>query len=127
MVLRIFRFISWVLITDLAQKVIYDLRLKMTRRILNCLLQNLKTLDALRLLATLKDINTIALASIQRSVAIVNFAVLVGIFAYLCWLSPLLFLIVSIGVVRRYVLDNFLQLYTGLKIELVNFYLFSIS
>ena len=59
LILWIFRFISWVLITRLAQETIYDLRLKMTQRILNCFLQNLEMLDAPKLLANLtRDINT---------------------------------------------------------------------
>ena len=103
-------FISWVLITRLAQEIIYDLRLKMTQRILNCPLQNIEILGAPKLLAALTgDINTIAGASIQLSVAIVNLAVLVGIFAYLCWLSPLLFLIVLISTVAGYALYSFLH------------------
>jgi putative pyoverdin transport system ATP-binding/permease protein len=108
--LWIFRFISWVLITRLSQQIIYNLRLEMTQRILNCPLQHLETVGASKLLATLtEDINAIASASIQLSVMVVNLAVLIGVFVYLCWLSPLLFLIVFGTIVAGYLLFNFLQ------------------
>ena len=98
LVLWIFRYISWILTTGLSQEIIYDLRLKMTQRIFNCPLQKLDNLGSSKLLATLTgDINSISGASIQLSLIMVNLAVLVGIFAYLCWLSPLLFLIVFVS------------------------------
>lgn len=82
---RFFRFVSWVLITRLSQEVIYNLRLEMTQRILNCPLQHLETVGAPKLLATLTgDISAIASASINLSGMIVNLAVLIGVFAYLC-------------------------------------------
>ncbi|WP_019508728.1 cyclic peptide export ABC transporter [Pleurocapsa sp. PCC 7319] len=110
LILWIFRFISWVLITRLAQEIIYNLRLDMTQRILNCPLQHLETVGAPKLLATLTgDINAIATASIQLSVAIVNLAVLLGVFAYLCWLSPLLFLVVLTSVITGFLIYQFLQ------------------
>jgi putative pyoverdin transport system ATP-binding/permease protein len=110
LILCVFRFASWVLITRLSQDVIYNLRLEMTQGILNCPLQHLETVGAPKLLATLTgDIQSIAGASIQLSVMIVNFAVLIGIFAYLCWLSPLLFLIVFVSIVCGYTLYNFIQ------------------
>lgn len=66
LMLWIFQFISWVLTTRLSQEIIYDLRLTMTRRILDCPLQHLETVGAPKLLATLTgDINAIANASIQ--------------------------------------------------------------
>ncbi|VEP12518.1 Cyclic peptide transporter [Hyella patelloides LEGE 07179] len=110
LILWIFRFISWVLITRLSQEMIYNLRLEMTQRILNCPLQHLETIGAPKLLATLTgDINAIASASIQISLVIVNCAVLLGIFAYLCWLSPLLFAIVFNSIVMGFTLYTFLQ------------------
>jgi len=110
LVLWLFQFISWVLITRLSQEIIYELRLSMTQRILDCPLQHLETVGAPKLLATLTgDINAIAQASIAISLTIVNLAVLVGIFAYLCWLSPLLSLIVFISIAAGFALYNFLQ------------------
>ena len=108
--LWIFQFISWVLINRLAQGVIYDLRLEMTQRILNCPLQHLENLGVPKLLATLTDdITTISTASIQLSLIIVNIAVAVGIFVYLCWLSPLLFFIVFACILAGYYLYISLQ------------------
>lgn len=110
LVLWLFQFISWVLITRLSQEIIYDLRLSMTQRILDCPLQHLETVGAPKLLATLTgDINAIAQASIAISLTIVNLAVLVGIFAYLCWLSLLLSLIVFVSIVAGFSLYSFLQ------------------
>ena len=110
LVLWLFRFLSWVLITRLSQEVIYDLRLKMSQQILKCPLQNLEAIGTPKLLATLTgDINAIATASIQLSIAIVNVAVLIGVFVYLCWLSPLLFLIVFVSLVIGYSLYKFFQ------------------
>ena len=105
LVLAFFRFISWVLITRLSQGIIYDLRLEMTQRILNCPLQHLEVVGAPKLLATLTgDINEIATASLQLSVIVVNLAILTGVFAYLCWLSPLLFLIIFSSVIIGYII-----------------------
>ena len=110
MTLWIFQFISWVLINRLSQGVIYDLRLEMTQRILNCPLQHLENLGVPKLLATLTDdITAISTASIQLSVVIVNIAVAFGIFVYLCWLSPLLFLIVFACIIIGYYLYSSLQ------------------
>ena len=110
LVLWIFQFISWVLITRLSQEIIYNMRLSMTERILNCPLQHIETIGAPKLLATLTgDIDTIASASIATSLTIVNLAVLVGIFVYLCWLSSLLFFIVFISITAGFALYRFLQ------------------
>ena len=105
-----FNFVSWVLTTYLSESIIYDLRLKMTQRILDCPLQHLENLGASTLLATLTgDIDSISGASIEISLVIVNLAVLAGIFAYLCWLSPLLFLMVFTSVVAGFSLYSFIQ------------------
>lgn len=110
LMLWIFQFISWVLTTRLSQEIIYDLRLTMTRRILDCPLQHLETVGASKLLATLTgDINAIANASIQLSTIVVNLAILIGVFTYLCWLSPLLFLVVFSSIAAGYILYSFLQ------------------
>ena len=108
--LWIFQFISWVLINRLAQGVIFDLRLEMTQRILNCPLQHLETLGIPKLLATLTDdIAAISSASVQLSIMIVNIAIALGIFVYLFWLSPLLFFIVIGCVLISFYLYNFIQ------------------
>ena len=110
LVLWIFNFISWVLTTRLSQEIIYDLRLKMTQRILSCPLRHLETVGSSTLLATLTgDIDSISGASIQLSLVIVDLAVLVGIFVYLCWLSPWLFLLVFISLVVGFSLCSLIQ------------------
>ena len=106
----IFNFISWVLTTRLSQEIIYDLRLQMSQRILDCPLGHLETVGASKLLATLTgDIDSISGASIQLSLVIVNLAVLVGIFVYLCSLSPWLFLLVFISLVGGFSLCSLIQ------------------
>jgi putative pyoverdin transport system ATP-binding/permease protein len=103
--LWLFRLISWVLITRLSQEVIYNLRLDLTQKILNCPLQELETVGTPKLLAALTgDINEIAGASIQLAIILVNLAVLIGVFAYLCWLSSLLFAIVLGSLAIGYVI-----------------------
>jgi putative pyoverdin transport system ATP-binding/permease protein len=110
LVLLVSQFVTWVLTTRLSQEIIYDLRLTMTRQILSCPLQHLETIGASKLLAALTgDIDAIARSSIQLSLIIVNLAVLIGIFAYLCWLSPLLFLMVFGSLVGGFALFNFIQ------------------
>ena len=106
----IFRFVSWVLITRLSQQIIYNLRLDMTQKILDCPLQHLETVGTPKLLAALTgDINTIAGASIELAIMLVNLAVLIGVFAYLCWLSPLLFAIVLCSIAIGYAIYRSLQ------------------
>ena len=82
----------------------------MTQRILGCPLRQLEIVGASKLLATLTgDINSISGASVQLSLTIVNLAVLVGIFLYLCWLSPWLFLLVFISIGGGFALYMFIQ------------------
>ncbi|MEL6462321.1 MAG: cyclic peptide export ABC transporter [Cyanobacteria bacterium J06621_15] len=89
--LWIFRFLSWVSINRLAQGVIYDLRLDLTQRILNCPLQQLETIGIPKLLPTLTtDILSISSASIQLSTMIINIAIIIITFFYLFFVSPLL-------------------------------------
>ena len=110
LILWLFQFISQVVIARLSQEVIYDLRLEMIQRILNCPLQHLETIGSSKLLATLTgDINAIATGSIQLSTMIVNFAILIGVFVYLCRLSPLLFLIVLISIIVGLLLYEVVQ------------------
>ena len=86
--------ISWLLLTQLAQDVIYNLRIDLTQRILACPLSQLETLGTPKLLAAItEDVNTIADSSIAVSGMGVNVSLVVGCFAYLCWLSvPVFFL-----------------------------------
>lgn len=80
--------ISWILLTQLSQDVIYNLRLELSEGILACPLSRLEILGAPKLLAAItEDTNTIADSSIAVSGMGVNISLVVGCFAYLCWLS----------------------------------------
>ena len=80
--------ISWILLTRLSQDVIYNLRLELSERILACPLSRLETLGTPKLLAAItEDVNTIANSSIAVSGIGVNISLIIGCFAYLCWLS----------------------------------------
>ncbi len=110
LILLVFKFITWMLTTRLSQEIIYDMRLTMTRQILSCPLEDLESIGASRLLATLTgDIKAIAGSSIQLSLVIVNVAILISIFGYLCWLSPLLFLMVFTSIAGGFLLYSFVQ------------------
>ena len=108
--LCLFQFVSQVTIARLSQQVVYNLRLDMTQKILDCPLQHLESVGTPKLLAALTgDINAIAGASIQLSIIIVNLAVLIGMFAYLCYLSPLLFVIVLGSMLAGYAVYNSIE------------------
>lgn len=86
--------VSQVVLTSLAQNVVHTLRLQLTRQILNCPLQHLEQLGAPKLLAALtEDVEAIAASSASVSIVCTSLALVLGCFIYLCWLSPLLFLI----------------------------------
>lgn len=86
--------ISWMLLTQLAQDVIYNLRLDLTQRILACPLSQLETLGTPKLLAAItEDVNTIAGSSIAISGMGVNISLILGCLVYLCWLSFPVFLL----------------------------------
>ena len=86
--------ISWMLLTQLSQDVIYNLRLELTRRILICPLSQLEILGAPKLLAAItEDVNTIAGSSIAISGMGVNIALVIGCLVYLCWLSVPVFIL----------------------------------
>jgi putative ATP-binding cassette transporter len=82
-----------ILMTQLSQEIIYKLRLDLSQKILACPLQHLETVGTPKLLATLtKDIDAIAAASGAISGLVVNLALSISCLAYLCWLSPSIFL-----------------------------------
>ena len=86
--------ISWILLTQLSQDVIYNLRLEITQRILACPLNQLEALGTPRLLATVtEDVNTIAGSSIAISGMGNNVFLILGCLVYLCWLSIPVFLL----------------------------------
>ncbi len=86
--LMILSAISWMLLTQLSQDVIYHLRLELTKNILACPLSQLEKLGTAKLLAAIvEDVNTIAGSSIAVSGMGVNISLIVGCLVYLCWLS----------------------------------------
>lgn len=110
LILLVFKYLTWVLTTRLSQEIVYDLRLQITKQILSCPLQRIETIGASKLLATLTgDINAIATSSIQLSLLTVNIAVLLGIFTYLFWLSPLLFFLVFMSIGGGFILYSSIQ------------------
>ncbi|MEM9506776.1 MAG: cyclic peptide export ABC transporter [Cyanobacteria bacterium P01_E01_bin.35] len=93
--------ISWILLTQLSQDVIYNLRLELTLRILACPLSKIETLGAPKLLAALtEDVNTIAGSSVAISGMGVNISLVIGCLAYLSWLSlPIFCLFITMIIV----------------------------
>lgn len=86
--------ISQMCVSRVAEKVIFDLRLRLTSRILACPLRHLEDIGIPRLLAALtQDIEVIANASVPISLLCVFVALLMGCFAYLSWLSLPLFVL----------------------------------
>ena len=90
--------VSWILLTQLSQDVIYNLRLELSEGILACPLNRLEALGTPKLLAAItEDVNTIADSSVAVSGMGVNIALVVGCFAYLFWLSvPVFFLFLGL-------------------------------
>lgn len=95
---------SQVLISRVVQKVIADLRLRLSQRILASPLRQLEEIGAPCLLSTLtEDVGAISFASSSLATLGINIALLLGCLTYLTWLLPaspslfgLLFLIFGI-------------------------------
>lgn len=101
--------ISQMLTSAVAQQVIVDLRLMLTRQILACPLYHLEAIGAPRLLATLtEDVEAIANASFQISLLGVNVALFIGCLIYLAWLSVPLFAMLFICIVFGIVTNQWL-------------------
>jgi len=84
-----------ILIARLAQGVIFDLRVRLTERILACPLRHLEEIGTPQLLATLtEDIEVISIASISVATLFVNAAILLACLLYLSWLSVSVFLLI---------------------------------
>ncbi|MGB7416436.1 MAG: cyclic peptide export ABC transporter [Thermosynechococcaceae cyanobacterium] len=99
--------LSQIYISKLSQNIIYQLRLKLARSVLGCPLQHLEQLGAPRLLATLtEDISEIAKASTFAALLSLNLGWLLASLIYLCWLSPVLFLMMLMVMVVGIVLNR---------------------
>ncbi len=81
----------------LAQRVIFDLRMVLSRQILACPLRRLEEIGGHRLLATLTDdIQAVANAFTVIHIFCVNVAILIVCLAYLSWLSWPVFLVLCV-------------------------------
>jgi putative ATP-binding cassette transporter len=86
--------VSQMVVSRLAQQVIFDLRMRLTQQILACSLRHLETIGPAKLLATLTDdVEVISFASFFVSLLCVNLALFLGCLAYLSWLSLPVFLV----------------------------------
>lgn len=82
------RFISEMVLNYLSQNAIFELRMKLSRKILEAPLKHLEKIGSPRLYATLtEDILSIASALMFLPVIFINAAVVVGCLFYLGWLS----------------------------------------
>ncbi|NJN56264.1 MAG: cyclic peptide export ABC transporter [Leptolyngbyaceae cyanobacterium SL_5_9] len=83
---------SQMCISRVAETIIFDLRLRLTSRILACPLRHIEEIGIPRLLAALtQDVEVIANASLPISTICVFASLLLGCLAYLSWLSMPLF------------------------------------
>lgn len=91
--LPFFRFLSQVLLIDLAQRSLLAFRLRLARSILAAPLRHLETVGPHRLLATMTtDITTIVEAITSIPLLVMHLAVVVSCLVYLGWLSPVVLL-----------------------------------
>jgi putative ATP-binding cassette transporter len=91
--LPIFRFLSQVLLIDLAQRSLLAFRLRLARSILAAPLRHLETVGQHRLLATMTtDITTIVESITMIPLLVMHVAVVVSCLVYLGWLSPVVLL-----------------------------------
>jgi putative pyoverdin transport system ATP-binding/permease protein len=98
------RFLSDLLLIKLTQRSVYDLRMRLAKRLLQTPLRELERLGPARLLVALtEDIGSITNALAMLPLVMVNLALLLGCVVYLGWLAPslllacLAFLAVGVG------------------------------
>jgi putative ATP-binding cassette transporter len=85
------RFLSDRLLIRLAQRSVFEMRLRMARRILATPLRQLESIGSHRLLVALTDdSSSIALALAEVPTLLVNTTIVIGCFIYMGWLSPYL-------------------------------------
>jgi putative pyoverdin transport system ATP-binding/permease protein len=88
LVLPVSRFVSELVLNYVGQRAVRDLRMKMSRKILEAPMRHLETVGSPRLYATLtEDITSIAGALLMLPMMAINTAVTVGCLVYLGWLS----------------------------------------
>jgi putative pyoverdin transport system ATP-binding/permease protein len=115
--------ISRFVLIDLAQNSVYDVRLRLSRRILAAPFQKLEQLGASKLLATLTD----DVASLSGSISIIPFlcidlAIIVSCLTYLAYLSGIIFAVtivlitLSIGLIQLMIIQGD-KLFFGARAE----------
>lgn len=100
-VMLVGRSVSSLLLAYLSRWAVFDLRVKLSRQILNAPLRHLEELGAPRLLATLTDdVDSISIALTNIPLLCMHLAVIVTCLIYLAWLSlPVFFGVLSFMVV----------------------------
>jgi putative ATP-binding cassette transporter len=99
-VLPVFRFFSQVLLIDLTQKSLLELRVRLAERVLSAPLRHLESLGRPKLLATLtQDIGTIVESLILVPMLFMHLAIVVSCLAYLGYLSWVMLLQISAFIV----------------------------
>ncbi|HKU75291.1 MAG TPA: cyclic peptide export ABC transporter [Pyrinomonadaceae bacterium] len=98
LLLPLARFTSQILLTQLSQKGVFELRLQMSRQILSAPLRRLEEIGSARIMSSLTDdlfIITNTLTSVP--VLCMQLAVVIGSLAYMAWLSWKAFLLVLVS------------------------------
>ncbi|WP_235209185.1 cyclic peptide export ABC transporter [Methylobacter sp. BBA5.1] len=100
MLLVLARMISAFLLMRLGQKVIFDLRMKLSKQILRASFKRLQAIGPARILACLtQDVATLAEAFRWLPILCVNAAIVAGCLLYLGWLSGVLLVLVLLAIV----------------------------
>ena len=100
LLLPLARFTSSILLTQLSQKGIFDLRLQMSRQILAAPLRRLEEVGSPRIMSSLTDdLFVITNTLISVPVLCMQLAVVIGCLAYMAWLSWTAFIVVVVFMV----------------------------
>jgi putative pyoverdin transport system ATP-binding/permease protein len=88
------RYVSEILLLRLTLRSVYELRMRLSQRILQTPLRSLESLGPAKLLVALTDdITSISLALADLPAILINGTIVVGCFIYMGWLSPKLLLL----------------------------------
>lgn len=100
LLLPLARFTSQILLTQLSQKGIFELRLQMSRQILAAPLRRLEEVGSARIMSSLTDdLFVITNTLISVPVLCMQLAVVIGCLAYMAWLSWTAFIVVVVFMV----------------------------
>lgn len=88
---------SRILMSQLSEQTIYDLRMKLCRQVAATPLRQLEQIGESRIIATLtQDVNNLTTAQVNFPSACINCAVIIGCLGYLGWLSPAVLAVVIV-------------------------------